>query len=100
MNGIPIGTLLGVAALILSLAILLPFVAGARRKATLELLRTELAVEREARLAQDTRYKEQEARCNQQIAELRGQLRVVNDSFAKVIAREVVQVMRDEGVIP
>lgn len=86
-------TLGGIAILVLALAVLLPFVQGARRKATLELLQRELEVERDARTAQ-------EARCNEQIAELRGQLQVVNERFAVVIAREVVQVMRADGVIP
>lgn len=82
-------TLVGV---VLALAVLLPFVAGAKRKATLDLLRAELAVERDAR-------EQQEVRCRTEIAELRGQLQVVNEGFAKVIAREVVKVMRDDGVI-
>lgn len=89
----PFGTVLGIIAAVLALAVLLPFVQGARRKATLDLLRSELDVERDARV-------EQERRCAVEIGELRGQLQVVNERFAGIIAREVVKVMRDEGVIP
>lgn len=87
-----VGAFLGIAGLVLALAVLLPFVQGARRKATLDLVQKELEIEREARIAQ-------EVRCNEQIAELRGRLRVVNERFATIIAREVVAVMRADGVI-
>lgn len=88
-----IPTFLAVVGFIFGLAVLLPFVQGARRKATLDLVQRELDIERDAREAQ-------EVRCSEQIAELRGQLQIVNERFAVVIAREVVKAMRDEGVLP
>lgn len=77
-----IGTLLAIGAFLLALAALAPFLRGKARQATVELLRSELQIEREARV-------EQERRCTAEIAELRGQLKVVTESFAEVIAERV-----------
>lgn len=88
-----LGAFLGIAGLLLLLAALLPFIGGARRKATLDLVQRELEIERDARL-------EQEKRCEKEIARLSGRLDLVTRDFAQVISLEVVKVMRDEGVIP
>jgi hypothetical protein len=89
---VEVGTVLAVVATILAFAVLLPFVQGAKRKATLELLREELGIEREARV-------EQERRCQAEIARLAGRLDLVTADFAQTIAHEVVRAMRDQGVI-
>jgi hypothetical protein len=81
------------AGIVLALAVLVPFVRGASRKATLDLLREELMVEREARISQ-------ERRCVAEVAELRGQLQVLTGQFARIIAHDVLQALRDEGVLP
>lgn len=87
-----IGLFLSIVGVALVLAALTPFLNARRRQATLDLVEQELAIEREARLAQEIRYQTE-------IAELRGQLKVVTHEFAKTIAVEVVRVMRDEGVL-
>lgn len=94
VGSLNLGALLAIGAFLLALAALAPFIRGQARKATVELLRTELQVEREAREAQ-------ERRCTAQIAELRGQVKVVTDAFAEVIAervaKEVVHFLAERG---
>lgn len=68
-----------------------PFVRGKSTQATIDLLKSELAVERDARLEQDRR-------CVAEINELRGQLRIVTREFAVTIGRQVVQAIRDDGL--
>lgn len=77
--------LVGVALL---LAALLPFVRATTNKATMELLRSELDVEREARV-------EQERRCAVEIGELRGRMDILTASFARTLAVEVVRHMKE-----
>lgn len=77
-------------AVLLALVALLPFVRGGQIKATRDALRDELAIEKELREAQ-------EVRCTAMIAELRGQLRVVNEQFARIIAVEVVKAIEAKG---
>lgn len=84
--------LAGLAATALVLGGLLPFVRGKSRQSSLDLLQSELAIERTARQAQ-------EVRCSAEVAELRGQMHTLTQSFAKIIAAEVVAVMRADGVI-
>lgn len=90
------GAVFAAIALVFLLAGLLPFVRGKSRQASLDLLRSELAIERDAR-------QEQDKRCTAEIAELRGQLKTLTHDFAAIIARqvatEVVDVMRADGII-
>ncbi len=85
-----IGTFIAIVGVVITLALLLPFVQGARRKATLELVEKELEIEREARRAQGIR-------CDEEIARLAGRLDVITKDFARVIATEVIRVLRADG---
>lgn len=93
-------TLISLGGLILLLAVFLPFIQAGRRKATLELVERELSIERDAREEQEKRHKASEARCQAELARLSGRLDLVTQDFARIIAQELVSVMRAEGVIP
>lgn len=88
---------------LLGLAALWPYLRAGKTKATIELLQSELNVERDARIAQERRCEAKIADANRiharEIGELRGQLAVVTRDFAKTIAVEVVGALRDSGVI-
>lgn len=88
-----LGALGALALMLVALAALYPFVKGAARKSALELVERERDIERDARLAV-------EQRCKEDIAELRGQVHVLTEVFAKVIATEVIKALREGGALP
>lgn len=65
-----------------------PYFRGKQAQAYTELLEKSLAAER-------VESKEAEARCNEKIAELRGRVTTMTDSFATVIAKAVVDVVKE-----
>lgn len=71
-----------VAALAVALGIAWPLFRSKSTEATIELLRSELGIERDARQALDRR-------CNEETAELRGQISVLSSSFADALADRV-----------
>lgn len=72
--------------LVILVAGLSPLVRAKNTQATMELLRAELEVEREARQEQERRY-------TSEVAELRGQVKFLTQDFAKIIAAEVAKVL-------
>lgn len=66
-----------------------PYFRSRNTSATIELLNTELAV-------RDQALDDQKQRCKEEIAELRGELAGLRLEYAKVIAKEVVKVVREE----
>jgi hypothetical protein len=90
-----LGILLGVA---VSLAVAWPFVRRKQALASLELLRSELAIESQARKDQAERctaeLKEQDRRHSVEIAELRGRLAAQTPEFARTLAG----FLREEGI--
>jgi hypothetical protein len=90
-----IGVLVGLAA---ALGIAWPVLRSKQTSATIELLRSELTVEKDARLAQEQRctdqMKEQDRRHSVEIAELRGQVSAMTPEFARTLAG----LLRENGV--
>lgn len=100
--------LLAAGGVLLALAVLWPFLRGASTKSTIELLQTELAAFRAALTDQEVRHQSKlreqadlaesrDRRCASDIAELRGQLKTATESFARVIAQEVVAAIQQNG---
>lgn len=83
-----IDLLIPLVALVIVIAGLSPLVRAKNTQATMELLRAELEVEREARQEQERRY-------TAEIAELRGQVKFLTNDFAKIIAAEVARVLQE-----
>lgn len=87
--------------LVLGMLAAMPIVRRSQSKATIELLRSELQVETEAREAQDRRHKDEVAslrlKCEREVAELRGRLDVVTEAFAETIAAKVLEYLQREG---
>ncbi len=92
-----IGNLVGLFAAGLGLLVVLAagyvVVRSSILKQTNEVLVGALDVERNER-------RETEARCREEVAQLRGQVHTLTRQHAEVIAREVIRVFRDDGVLP
>lgn len=87
-------TVFGVLAAVLTLVTLATY--GARGnilKATNEVLQDALETERNER-------KENETRCREQVAELRGKVATLTRDHARTVAHEIIRVFREEGVLP
>ncbi len=98
--GAAIGVIAAVIGLIVLIAVAWPVVRSKTTTSTIDLLRAELGIEREAREAL-------EARCREDTAELRGQVHVLAGAFAKdlatmvanELARAVVDALGTAGVV-
>lgn len=88
---------------LLALLVTMPIVRRGQSRATIDLLRSELAVETTAREAQEKRCSKEigdlRSQHDRELGELRGQLAVVTRDFARTIAAELVGAMREAGVI-
>lgn len=65
---------------------------GSILKATNDVLEKAVRTEREER-------KETEARCREEVAELRGKVATLTRDHARTVAHEVIAVFREEGVL-
>lgn len=90
-----IGVFIGIAA---ALAVAWPIVRSKQTVSTIDLLRSELAIEKTAREDQERRciaqVSEIERRYAKEIGELRGQIGALTPQFAKTLA----ELLREEGV--
>lgn len=90
-----IGVLVAIAA---AIGVAWPVLRSKQTSATIDLLRSELAVEKDARIAQEGRcteqLKEQDRRHAVEIAELRGRVASMTPEFARTLAG----MLREEGV--
>jgi hypothetical protein len=97
-------------AVAVALGVAWPVFRSKSTSATIELLHTELGIEREAREAQERRCadelaaeraarQQQERRHAEELGAIRGKLDTITREFAVVIADEVVDALRGQGVI-
>jgi hypothetical protein len=77
-----VGVLVGILAIAVAIGIAWPIIRSKTTTATIELLRSELAIERDARV-------ELARRCGEDTAELRGQVNVLSGAFAQSLADRV-----------
>jgi hypothetical protein len=91
-------TIIGLVGLAAALGVAWPVLRSKQTSATIELLRSELTVEKDARLAQEQRcaerMAEQDRRHSTAIAELRGQVSAMTPEFARTLAG----LLKEEGV--
>jgi len=96
-----VGTIVAIGLFLVGLVAAYPLVRNKRGLATITLLDSELVIQTKAREAQEERCREEistlASKHDREIAELRGQLTVVTDSFAETIASRVVGVLREGG---
>lgn len=100
-------TFIGVCIFLVGLIAATPYIRRGQSKATIELLRSELAVETDARIAQEKRCDEKidelDRKHEREVGELRGQVKVVNERFAATLGRSVgqhvIDTMHREGYL-